>query len=144
MTRKSHPQPKKVFNACIYKQLPFLFLGLALCFGAMIYSQQVPLFGLLLVAIFLMNSSVEIVRIHPTHTELKLSAIRPRHLIPNQDITHAEIHNSTLLGRVIKLSFNKNNKSITKTIHLKPFDKKAAQIVEKHFLDLALANSTVK
>ena len=84
--------------------------------------------GVMLIIFYFVNSSIEVIRIHPKYSEVKLAIIRPRWLILDRSVESADVDGKNLLLKV-----NEEDKQVIRKIPLNPFTEDDQKSIIKYY-----------
>ncbi|MEH6396207.1 hypothetical protein [Pseudoalteromonas sp.] len=136
MTDMVIEKPTTVIKVASEKLIPQLIVGFIIVIAGIAMIPNIIGLGVMLIIFYFVNSSIEVVRIYPKYSEVKLAIVRPRWLILDTSIESAEVDGKTLL-----LKINEEDKQLTRKIPLRAFTEDDQKSIIKYYQAQAQKNA---
>jgi len=128
MTDSVIEKPTSVIKVASDKLFPQLIVGLLIVITGIAMIPNIIGLGVMLIIFYFVNSSIEVIRIHPKYSEVKLAIIRPRWLILDRSVESADVDGKNLLLKV-----NEEDKQVIRKIPLNPFTEDDQKSIIKYY-----------
>ncbi|MFK3871137.1 hypothetical protein [Pseudoalteromonas rhizosphaerae] len=128
MTDSVIEKPTSIIKVASDKLFPQLIVGLLIVIAGIAMIPNIIGLGVMLIIFYFVNSSIEVIRIHPKYSEVKLAIIRPRWLILDRSVESADVDGKNLLLKV-----NEEDKQVIRKIPLNPFTEDDQKSIIKYY-----------
>ncbi|KPH96590.1 hypothetical protein AMS58_00545 [Pseudoalteromonas porphyrae] len=136
MTDMVIEKPTTIIKVATEKLTPQLIIGILIVIAGFVLIPNIIGLGFMLIIFYFVNSSIEVVRIYPKYSEIKLAIIRPRWLILDASVESAEVDGKNLL-----LKINEEDKQLTRKIPLNALSAADSESVIKYYQSQANHNA---
>ena len=136
MTDMVIEKPTTIIKVASEKLIPQLIVGFIIVIAGIAMIPNIIGLGVMLIIFYFVNSGIEVVRIYPKYSEVKLAIVRPRWLILDTSIESAEVDGKTLL-----LKINEEDKQLTRKIPLRAFTEDDQKSIIKYYQAQAQKNA---
>ncbi|WP_149983103.1 hypothetical protein [Pseudoalteromonas rhizosphaerae] len=136
MTDSVIEKPTSIIKVASDKLFPQLIVGLLIVIAGIAMIPNIIGLGVMLIIFYFVNSSIEVIRIHPKYSEVKLAIIRPRWLILDRSVESADVDGKNLLLKV-----NEEDKQVIRKIPLNPFTEDDQKSIIKYYQSHAKNNA---
>ena len=135
MTDVAIEKPTTIIKVANERLIPQLIVGFIIVVAGLAMVPHIIGLGVMLIVFYFLNSSIEVVRIYPKYTEVKLAIIRPRWLILDTTIESADVD-----GKALLLKINEEDKQLTRKIPLHLFSEEDQKSIIKYYQAQAKKN----